>query len=328
MKTKLILLIVLLSPVLGELLSGSAPPVEFFNPFGFFILVAFYGGSTLLIREARVRWGLQWSVVLLAIAYGIIEEGVMMQSFFNFNHADLGVLSHYGEFFGIHVPWTISLILYHATISTLIPLAMVDFIWPSYKTTSLLSKRGIIATMLIVLIPTVLLMMVVWQQQADFAIPYEPNPVLLIGCLVVIGILCWVAYYFRDHVISTKKIRLLPSWVFGIVGFLLYFWVLFFTNICAETNLKSVVTIGLQVVGIILLILFGVFQLLHKDSKISHVSNFIVGSLLFFIVITPIHEFTLGSVGMLPVGILSGIMLFYWRRIIGTRNQMDMDLRE
>ena len=98
---KFILLLFFLSPVLGELLSGSAPPLEFFNPFGFIIIVIFYGGSTLLIREAKAGWNLQWSVVLLVLAYGILEEGIIMQSFFNFNHADLGNLAHYGELYGI-----------------------------------------------------------------------------------------------------------------------------------------------------------------------------------------------------------------------------------
>ena len=33
-----------------------------------------YGCGTLLIREAKARWKLGWSVILLAIAYSIIEE--------------------------------------------------------------------------------------------------------------------------------------------------------------------------------------------------------------------------------------------------------------
>lgn len=71
-ETKIILLLVLLSPIIGELLSGSAPPLEFFTPFSFVIIVAFYGGGTLLIREAKARWNLQWSVGFLAVAYGIL----------------------------------------------------------------------------------------------------------------------------------------------------------------------------------------------------------------------------------------------------------------
>jgi len=35
----------LLSPAIGELLSGSAPPLEFFNPFGFAMLASLYGSG-------------------------------------------------------------------------------------------------------------------------------------------------------------------------------------------------------------------------------------------------------------------------------------------
>ena len=46
-----------LAPMVGELLSGSAPPAEFFNPFTLLLLAALYGSGAVLIRELRVRWG-------------------------------------------------------------------------------------------------------------------------------------------------------------------------------------------------------------------------------------------------------------------------------
>lgn len=45
-----------LSPVVGELLSGSAPPVEFFNPMSMLVLVVLYGGGAVIIRELAFRW--------------------------------------------------------------------------------------------------------------------------------------------------------------------------------------------------------------------------------------------------------------------------------
>jgi hypothetical protein len=87
-KPKLIIVFLMfLSPALGELLSSSTPPFKFFNPLALAVLMSFYGGGTLLIREARTRWDLHWPVLFLAVAYGILEEGTMMQSFFNPNHA-------------------------------------------------------------------------------------------------------------------------------------------------------------------------------------------------------------------------------------------------
>ena len=100
-------------------MSGSAPPLEFFNPVFFLLLVLMYGCGTLLIREARARWRLQWSIIFLAIAYGIIEEGLMVKSFFNPDWQDIEKLSEYGELMGVQWVWTIMLTIYHATISTL-----------------------------------------------------------------------------------------------------------------------------------------------------------------------------------------------------------------
>ena len=217
----------ILSPVLGELLSGSAPPLEFFNPFGFTIIVIFYGGSTLLIREAKARWNLQWSVVFLAIAYGILEEGIMIQSFFNFNHADLGDLAHYGEIFGIHFPWTISLIVYHATISTLIPIFMVEKIWPDYKKISLIKKKGTIITSIFVAIVTIFMMVFVWEQQKEFIVPYEPNIILLLGSLICIIFMIWLAYDLRKSRIKESKVRLFPPSIFAFFGIFMLFGVIF-----------------------------------------------------------------------------------------------------
>jgi len=45
-----------LAPAVGELLSGSSPPVEFFNPFTFFLLAALYGGGAILVRELVFKW--------------------------------------------------------------------------------------------------------------------------------------------------------------------------------------------------------------------------------------------------------------------------------
>ncbi len=95
-RTKIIGLLLLVPPILGEVISGSTPPLEFLHPATFFLLVLLYGCGTLLIREIKVRWRVQWSILFIAAAYGILEEGTMIQSCFNLDHGDLGELSGYG----------------------------------------------------------------------------------------------------------------------------------------------------------------------------------------------------------------------------------------
>jgi len=315
-ETKIILLLVFLSPLLGELLSGSAPPLEFFTPFGFVIIVAFYGGGTLIIREAKARWNLQWSVGFLAVAYGILEEGTMMQSFFNFNHADLGQMSQYGLYFGVQWPWTLMLILYHATISTLIPIAMVELLWPQYKSTPLLKKKGVILTSVAVIVTTAVMMVLVWELQAEYLIPYVPDPVLLLSSVVVILMLIWLAYKFRKSIVTTKTLPLFHPFIFAVFGFFLHFGNLFLPAILAENQVDGLVTILVQCVGVVLVLLFVKYQLLHQKITTYHVSSFIFGAILFWIVLTPIQEFINGSTGMFATGVISLVLLVYWRHIV------------
>jgi len=323
MKTeiKIILLLVFLSPVLGELLSASAPPLEFFTFPLFFLLVGFYGGATLLIREARTRLGLQWSVVFLAIAYGILEEGLMVQSFFNWNHADLNALQFYGYAFGVHWPWAIMLIVYHASISTLIPITMIDLLFPEYKQTPLLRKKGLILTAILVSFIVVFIMMSVWALQPGFDLPYTPNPVLLLGSLCVIFLCIFAAWYFRNHRITMHKPLLLPPIFFGVAGVVIQGSVLFGTYAFASWQVPSGITVGIQFLGIFVLIVFCVTQFLHQNISYHQIMAFLLGSVLFWILLTPLHEFLNHLTGMFVVGLVMFLLLIWWRQKVIHQHQ-------
>ena len=49
-----------LAPVVGELLSTSAPPAEFFKPIIFLVLCILYGGGAIIVRELTIRWEKGW----------------------------------------------------------------------------------------------------------------------------------------------------------------------------------------------------------------------------------------------------------------------------
>ena len=54
------LMLFVLAPLVGELLSGSMPPVEWLNPVGVVLVLVLYGGGAILIRELTFRWGKGW----------------------------------------------------------------------------------------------------------------------------------------------------------------------------------------------------------------------------------------------------------------------------
>lgn len=136
------LFLIILAPVMGELLSGSSPPAEFFNPINFTIMAILYGGGALIIRELLLRWGKGWpSLLVLGAAYGILEEGVMVQSFFNPYWVDLGNLGTYGRWIGVNWIWTIELIIFHAVVSISIPVTLTTLLFPEHQEKPWLSKR-------------------------------------------------------------------------------------------------------------------------------------------------------------------------------------------
>jgi len=109
------LVLYFLAPIVGELISGSAPPTEFFHPFGLIVLPALYGSGALLARELALRWGKRWPTILtLGLAYGIMEEGLMVKSLFDPQWPDLELMATYGRWAGVNWVWSLSLTLYHA----------------------------------------------------------------------------------------------------------------------------------------------------------------------------------------------------------------------
>lgn len=74
----------LLLPMIGKLLSGSSPPLEFLNPFAFLFMAGLYGSGAVIIRDLAFRWEKGWtSVLVMGVAHGIIEEGLEVKSFFD-----------------------------------------------------------------------------------------------------------------------------------------------------------------------------------------------------------------------------------------------------
>jgi len=144
------LVLFLLAPAIGELLSGSAPPVEFFRPLSLLVLTALYGGGALLARELALRWDKRWpTILLLGVAYGILEEGLMVKSFFDPAWMDLGVLGVYGRWAGVNWVWAVLLTIYHAVFSISLPILLVELMYPGRRDERWLSRRGMLSIALL-----------------------------------------------------------------------------------------------------------------------------------------------------------------------------------
>ncbi len=79
-----VLTLYLLAPIIAEMLTGSTPPLMWNNVGGVILTTGLYGSGALLARELVRRRELGWgNLALLGVAYGVLEEGMAVQSWFN-----------------------------------------------------------------------------------------------------------------------------------------------------------------------------------------------------------------------------------------------------
>ncbi|MER6948829.1 hypothetical protein ABT294_32895 [Nonomuraea sp. NPDC000554] len=144
-RTVLALGLALLSPLVAEFLLGDFPLTSL--PF-LALLAPTYGGAALLIREVARRAGLGWpSIVLMSLAYGVFEEGIMTMSLFNPDYAGAHLLAKgFVPALGIAVPWTLFVLGLHTVWSMSVPIALVEELAGPQRTTPWLGGAGLAVT--------------------------------------------------------------------------------------------------------------------------------------------------------------------------------------
>jgi hypothetical protein len=285
------LVLFLLSPIIGELLSGSSPPLQFFQPVSLAILLGLYGSGAVIIRELALRWGKGWPTILvLGFAYGIVEEGLLVKSFFSPYWMDLGILGSYGRWFGVNWVWAEGLTIYHAVFSISIPILLTSLMFRSKQRQSWVGGRVLTLLTLVVLLETVIGLVF---------FPYTPPiPQYLLTVLLVI-VLLWVARNLQIPMKSPVNGSVSPVWKFALLGALgtLVFFVIFYA--VPYTGIPAPLTMLLILgwtgpVAFILLRMSGNGRLWSDRHKLASAS----GALAFFIVLAPIHELNPGPESM------------------------------
>jgi hypothetical protein len=94
----------------------------------FIMFMAFYGMAAVLIRELARRLQIGWTgLLLVALAYGIFEEGLITQSLFNPHYLGLSLIEPgYLPGLGIGAPWTVFVISLHVIWSIATPIAIIE----------------------------------------------------------------------------------------------------------------------------------------------------------------------------------------------------------
>jgi hypothetical protein len=110
------------------------------------VMALLYGSGAILIRELARRTRRGWrAILLLGLAYGLIEEGLLTQSLFNPNYLNLRLLDYgYVSALGVSANWTAYVISLHVIWSVCVPIAFVEALFPSQSELPWLGKGGAI----------------------------------------------------------------------------------------------------------------------------------------------------------------------------------------
>jgi hypothetical protein len=161
-----------LSPLIGEYLLGSLPASMItILP----LMMAMYGAGAILIREAVRQTGGGWaSIVLLATAYGLFEEGFVTQSLFNPNYLHLRLLDFgFLPSLGTALPWAIFVISIHAIWSITVPIALVESAFPLQRDRPWLGTPGRVSYALAFLAGCALIAVFSYKQVPFMATPTQ-----------------------------------------------------------------------------------------------------------------------------------------------------------
>ena len=301
-------LLLFLPPMIAELLTASSPPAEFFIPFAFVVLVGLYGGGAILARELIVRWRKGWpSLLALGAAYGILEEGLIVKSFTNPDHVDLGILGQYGRWGGVNWVWAVELTMFHAVFSIIVPLLLTQAIFPEQQGKSWVGRRGLILLVLLLVALTLL---------GFFGFPSRPPLLPYALWLVAVPGLTLLARWLPAQPFAQRAVqvpRAIHFWLLGLLGTLAFF-IIFWAVPYSSIHPLLTILLGLALAAAVLVR----WLRMSGDGvywRDAHRLALATGGLFFYILLAPLREFDQtrpdNTRGMTAVGVAMLLFLVW-----------------
>ncbi|MDR3526143.1 MAG: hypothetical protein P4L57_02615 [Rhizomicrobium sp.] len=209
-----VLVLYLLAPLVAEFLSGS---MAMANLSALLHMVPFYGSGAVLVREVARRSGRGWlALPFLALAFGIIEEGIVDQSLFNPNFLGAHLLAFgYLPSLGIAAPWTVFVLGIHILWSMAVPIALTELLFASRRTEPWLGNIGLGIVALIYVAIAALATVFLAKYVHFWATPSQLEA-SAIAALVAMGL----AFAIPRHWLKPTG-RTLPAWLVAVIAFAL-----------------------------------------------------------------------------------------------------------
>lgn len=233
------LVLLVLSPIVAEFLLGDFSVRQIGLLFAF---IPQYGGGALLVRESARRAGKGWpSIILLALAYALIEEGFTTQSLFNPNYAGERLLDYgFIPAFGTSLNWAVFVLTIHVVWSIGSCIVIAEALAAERWSTPWLGRLGYTLTALLFLSGCVL--------TARFTVrtfPYVASAGQFAAVAILVVVAITVALRWRG--VAPVKADQAPSvWITGLASLALGSAVLLLAEY-APRSLPAPVSLGLLV---------------------------------------------------------------------------------
>lgn len=304
----------LLAPLIAEGLTGSTPPLNFLNPITLLFLTALYGSGALIVRETARRRALGWgSVVLLGAAYGALEEGLVVTSWFNPHWPDAVYLASFSHILGVNWFWAVGLTTFHAIVSVTLPITLVEAAFPALASQPWLSGRAYRLLMLLLGVASVA-GLVAFGILMFHAQGYYPPPLSWLLALAIAVALVWLAIHplgrlwrrsYGDQSIpprvSQRRAPSLPSLRFA--GF--FYTIAFFVILWGGPNIFHRQSLALTL--LIFTIALGAWVVSRWSHRVDWSARqrlaLLTGVALFWVALAPLMEYRIHPAGKDETGI-------------------------
>lgn len=177
-----------LAPLIAEFLLGNMSVSEF--P-AIFFLAPLYGGGAIVVREVTRRSGRGWpTMILLSLAYALVEEGLAIQTLFNPTYHGLDLLSPARiPGIGMGAWWTLFVLTLHVVWSMGVSIALVEALVPARRTAPWLGGFGLGVAGAIYGLGAVLVAAATYQSERFVAAPSQ-----LAGTALAVGAVLLLAF--------------------------------------------------------------------------------------------------------------------------------------
>ena len=277
----------LLSPLLGELISGHLSPLEFFHPVRFVITVVPYGCGALICREIVVRNQKGFlNLILAGIAFGLFFEGIITRVIFNPQWVGLGALSSYDRFFGMNLILTVGIVHFHTLISILSAILLTELLYPERKNESWVGYPVLVLCFI---------GLVSWIFLFGIIVSYNPpiEGIVVIFCLCT-GLII-LSMKIPAKIFSDDKEYKIHSVIFWLLGFLGMTLIMIGVYVLPQGGVHIPTVLYFFILILIIITEFILLIYLTKNGKNWSDHNcfyLIIGWLTFFLFLTAAQLFT------------------------------------